>query len=234
VSERRKTLRRGLHLPVVVKGHGREGPWEETTNTMDVCHGGAALMLSRRVPMGTVLHLSLPLPEMFRRYDSTATSYRIWALVRNGDPHGPPYRTGAMFLGKHPPRGYEQNPAGLFFLPSDPQPAHAVQRSEPRYPLLITIRLRRMEEQCEGAPEELTITEDVSLGGARVRTTLPVARGELVSVAELDGPFRASALVQNVSAGDDRIVRLNLQFMNEAEAATAVKELLRRQGITVT
>jgi hypothetical protein len=234
VSERRKTLRRGLHLPVVVRGHGRDGPWEETTHTTDVCHGGAALALSRRVPLGQVLHLTLPLPEMFRRYDSTATSYRVWALVRNCDPHGPPYRTGAMFLGRNPPRGYEQNPAGLFFMPSDPQPPGAVPRSEPRYPLLLTVRLRRMEEACEGAPEELTITEDVSLGGARVRTTLPVSRGEMVSLAELDGPFRASALVQNVSQGEDKVVRLNLQFLNEVETAPAVKDLLRRQGISTT
>ena len=126
----------------------------------------------------------------------------------------------------------EQNPAGLFFMPSDPQPANAVDRAHPRYPLLVTIKLRRMEDACEGSPEELTITEDVSLGGAGVRTTLPVARGELVSLAELDGPFRASALVQNVSQGADKIVRLNLQFMNEAEAASAVRELLRRHGIT--
>ena len=232
MSERRRTLRRGLHLPVAVRGHGRDGPWEETAHTADVCLGGVALVLNHRVPMGQVLHLALPLPEMFRRYDSTASSYRVWVLVRNCDPHGPPYRTGTMFLGKHPPRGYEQNPAGLFFMPSDPQPAGAVQRSEPRYPLLLTVRLRRMEEACEGAPEELTITEDVSLGGARVRTTLPVLRGELVSLAEMDGPFRASAVVQNVAQGPDKITRLNLQFMNEAEAEAAVKDLLRRQGIS--
>lgn len=232
MSERRRTLRRGLHLPVFVRGHGRDGPWEETTNTYDVCHGGVALALTHKVPMGAVLHLSLPLPDIFRRYDSTATSYRVWVLVRNSDAQGPPYRTGAMFLGKQPPRGYEQNPAGLFFMPSDPQPAGAVPRVEPRYPLLLTVRLRRMDEQCEGGPEELTITEDVSLGGARVRTTLPVARGELVSLAELDGPFRVSALVQNVAQGADKVVRLNLQFMNEAEAAAAVKDLLRRQGIS--
>jgi hypothetical protein len=218
---------------VVVRGHARDGPWQETTHTTDVCLGGVALTLSRTVPMGLVLHLSLPLPDTFRRYDSTATSYRVWALVRNCDPHGPPHRAGAMFLGRHPPRGYEQNPAGHFFLPSDPQPAHAVQRSEPRYPLLLTVRLRRMEEHCEGASEELTITEDLSLGGAQVRTTLPVARGELVSLAELDGPFRASALVQNVAQGEDKVVRLNLQFLSEAEAAAAVKDLLRRQGISM-
>jgi hypothetical protein len=34
-----------------------------------------------------------------------------------------------------------------------------------------------------------------------------------------------------VTRGPDKITRLNLQFTNEAEAAAAVKDLLRRQGI---
>jgi hypothetical protein len=217
---------------VVVKGHGRDGPWEETTTTTDVCHGGVALSLTRSLPTGQALYLSLPLPEMFRRYDVTSPSYRVYALVRHTDPHGPPFRTGLMFLGRHPPRGFLENPCGLFFLPSDPQPAGAVARSHPRHPLLLTVRLRRLEEAREGPPEELTITEDVSLGGASVRTTLPVARGELVSLAEVDGPFRASAVVHGVARGPDRVTRLHLQFMNEDEAAAAVKDLLRRQGIS--
>ncbi len=234
MSERRRTLRRGLHLPVVVKGHGRDGPWEEKTTTSDVCRGGVALSLTRMVPMGQALYLWLPLPELFRRYDVISPVYRVYALVRNADPSGPPYRTGLMFLGRHPPHGYEENPSGLFFMPSDPQPPGAVDRAHPRYPLLLTVRLRRLDEAHEGPPEELTITEDVSLGGARVRTTLPVVKGEMVRLSEVDGPFRASAVVHNVARGADKVTRLHLQFMNEEEAAAAVKDLLRRQGISTT
>jgi hypothetical protein len=215
---------------VVVKGHAREGPWEESTSTNDVCYGGLSLGLSRRLAMGHVVQVALPLPEMFRRFDIKSPQYRVFALVRHADAPGPPFRTGLMFFGRHPPRGYEDNPSGLFFLPDDPQPGGG-DRTQPRHPLLLTVRLRRLDEGRGGPPEEITITEDVSLGGASVRTTMPVARGELVSLAEADGPFKVSAVVHNVTRGPDKITRLNLQFTNEAEAAAAVKDLLRRQGI---
>lgn len=230
MAERRRTLRRGMHLPVMLKSHGREGAWEESSTTLDVGYGGLSLQLSRPLTVGMVVHVSLPLPEIFRRHDLKSPSYRAYALVRHCEGTRPPYRVGLMFYGQRPPRGYDENPAGLFFLPSDPQPGGG-DRTQPRYPLLLTVRLRRLQEAREGPPEERTITEDVSLGGASVRTTLPLARGELVRLAEMDGPFQASAVVQNISRGADRITRVNLQFMNAEEAAAAVKDLLRRQGI---
>jgi hypothetical protein len=216
---------------VNVRGHARGSPWEETTTTADVCSGGVALHLGRPMVLGQVVHLSLPLPEIFRRYDMTSPRYRVWALVRYASAAGPPFRIGLMFLGRNPPRGHEENPDGLFFLPSDPQPAWAVDRAHPRYELTLTVRLRRLDESREGPAEEVTITEDVSLGGARVRTTLPVGKGELVRVAEVDGPFQASAVVQNAATGADKVRRLHLQFMDEEGAGRAVRDLLRRQGI---
>lgn len=215
-----------------VRGYVRGGQWEETTTTTDVCHGGVALQLSRPVAMGQVMHLSLPLPEIFRRYEVTSPSYRVWALVRYLGAQGPPYRVGLMFLGRNPPRGHDQNPEGLFFLPSDPQPAWAVHRAYTRYELMLTVRLRRLDESRPEPAEELTITEDLSQGGARVRTTLALARGERVRLAEVDGPFEVSAVVQSVTTGSDRICRLHLRFLHEEESALAARDLLRRQGIT--
>jgi hypothetical protein len=231
-EERRKCVRRSMRLPVSVRGHNRDGQlWEETTATTDVGLGGAALTLSRPMMMGQVVLLSLPLPPKMRRFDESAASYRVWSLVRYAGQQGPPYRVGLMFFGRNPPRGFDKAPGGLFFLPSDPQPAFAVKRSSVRYDLMVTVRLHRLDETGDGPCDELTITEDVSLGGAKVRTALPVAKGELVQVEEVGGPFRAAAVVHNVIEGEDRVRRLNLEFMDEDEAAAAMKELLRRQGI---
>jgi hypothetical protein len=233
LAERRKSLRRSLHLPVNVRGHARGGQWEETTATTDVSHGGVALRLSRPLAVGQVVHLSLPLPEIFRRYEVTSPSYRVWALVRYAGAQGPPYRVGLMFLGRNPPRGHEHNPEGLFFLPTDPQPAWAVQRAYTRHELMLTVRLRRLDASRAGPLDELTVTEDLSQGGARVRTTLPLAKGERVQLAETDGPFEVAAVVQNVATGADRICRVHLQFLHGDEAARAAGDLLRRQGITL-
>jgi hypothetical protein len=230
VNERRKTLRRGLHLPVVVKGHDHRGPWEERATSMDVSHGGISLNLHHPVPKGQVLFLTVPLPEMFRRHDYKAQAYNVYGLIRYVAADGPPYRLGVMFLGKHPPRGYLENPSGLVYLPTDPEEA-AENRAHPRYPVMVTMRLRRLGTPA-GPAEELTITEDVSVGGARVRTSLDVAKAELVFLTEVDGPFRAQAMVLNIVRGADNITRLNLHFMQAEEAGAAARDLLRRQGIT--
>jgi hypothetical protein len=231
-AERRKSVRRAMRLPVSVRGHTRDGTlWEETSNTTDVGQGGVGLTLVRPMMMGQVVLLALPLPSMLRRYDATAASYRVWSLVRYAGPEGPPHRVGLMFFGRNPPRGYEKSPGGLFFLPSDPQPAWAVQRTFTRHELTVTVRLHRLDEACSGPRDEVTVTEDVSLGGAKVHTTLPVAKGELVQLEEASGTFRAPAVVHNVSTGADGIRRLNLQFMDEEEAAAGMKDLLLRHGI---
>ena len=49
---------------------------------------------------------------------------------------------GVMFLGKNPPRGYDQHPAGRFLLPSDSagkKPANACRAK--RHQLAINIKL---------------------------------------------------------------------------------------------
>lgn len=232
MTDRRRSLRRGLRLPVVVKAHGRDGPWEETTTTTNVSQGGICMTLRRPAPMGQVLLLSLPLPELFRRHDLKAQTYRVYGLVRYSSSEGPPYHVGVMFLGKHAPRGYEENPAGLVFLPSDPQP-EGDNRAQPRYPVMVTMRLRRLDPPGGGRAEELTITEDLSLGGVRVRTALDLVKGELVDLVEMEGPFRAQALVLNLSRGADTITRASLHFTHPEEAMAAARDLLRRQGITV-
>lgn len=226
MKERRKSLRRGLHLPTLVRAQDVDGAWEERATTTDVANGGISLTLERLVPMGQVLFLSLPLPEIFRRHDLKAQAYRVYGLVRHVRPGGPPYRIGVMLLGKHPPRGYEEDPTALVFLPSDPQ-AQDENRMHTRYPVTVTMRLKRFSPPAE----ELTITENMSLGGARLRTSLDLIRGQMVQVAEMDGPFSAQAMVLSVKRGPDNMSRVNVYFTLPDQAEPAAHELLRRQGI---
>lgn len=229
-TERRRSLRRGLRLPAVVRGHDHNGPWEEAATTVDVSQMGISFLLKRPVPMGQILHLTAPLPELFRRHDLKAQAYNVYVLVRDASPAGPPYRVGAMYLGKLPPRGYQENPTALVYLPSDPHPS-TDHRQFPRHLVTITMSLRRLEVPSGQLAEELTITEDVSLGGARVRSALGIGRGELVLLTEMDGPFREQAIVINVVHGTDNITRLNLRLANPPQSTEAARDLLRRHGL---
>lgn len=231
-SERRRNPRMGLSVPVRVLGHDPDGtPWEEMTATDDASYGGASFPLKHSHGVGQVLSLSLPLPRDFRAYDLTETSYRIFGLVRNTRGRATGERVaGVMFIGRVPPKGYEARPGGRYRLPNDPktgpgalQPG-AERRRHERLQLFVNLRLRRLG--ISGTLEEQTVTENVSRGGARVFTTLPVSSGETLTVADLDDKVAAEALVRNVYAGPNNVMRLNLQFPD----AAAFERLLHAAG----
>jgi hypothetical protein len=217
-SERRREPRKSISVTVRVLGHDPDGtPWEEMTVTEDASYGGASFPLKRACGVGQVLSLSLPLPRNFRRYDLNETSYKIFGLVRSTRVGAAGQRVaGVMFVGRVPPKGYEAKPGGRYRLPDDPKtgPTPAERRHRDRMQLFVNLRLRR--QGVSGAAEERTVTENISRGGARVFTTLPVSDGETVTVADLDGKVVVEALVRHVYTGPDRVTRLNLQFPDAA------------------
>jgi hypothetical protein len=207
-QERRQSSRMNLAVPVRVGGHDTSGTaWEEMASVKDASPNGVALSLRHAVMRGQ---------ERLRRYDEAEQSYRIFGLVRSVGPDGGTTRVGVMFLGRHPPRGHERNPGGLFLLPSDPPPrttAPSERRQAPRLDVFVNLRLRRLDGGG-GPREEQTIAENIGRGGARVLTSMTMSRGDVVEVEEVGGPFRARAEVRNAYVGDDRIPRLNLCFLD--------------------
>jgi hypothetical protein len=203
-----------VSLPVRVQGRTPDGaPWEEMTISADASHGGTSFRVRHPLALGQVLLLSLPLPKSFRRYDLSEPSYRVYGLVRDLLP-GDPGRVGVMFLGKHPPRDWGENPAGRYLLASDPPPASRKERRQ-RQRLDVTVNFRiRRTEQPGASQEELTIAENIGKGGARVLTSMPVAKGEILEVEELGGSFRTRAEIRNVYIGSDKVPRLNLRFLD--------------------
>jgi len=119
-NERRKTLRQNLAIPLRVQGFLADGgTWEELTTTVDVSYGGACFSLGHEAELGQVLLLSLALPKRLRQYDLTASTYRVYSLVRGVRRRPEHPRLGVMFFGKYPPRGFQDRPAARYLLPSD-------------------------------------------------------------------------------------------------------------------
>jgi PilZ domain len=221
-KKRRRETRKEIDLPVHVHGYDASGaPWEEVSHTLDVASGGLAFFLKRKVAVGQVLHVSLPLPKNLRRFDLAEPSYRAYALVRDVT-YPSETRVGVMLLGKNPPRGYEQDPTGRFLLEGD-------QREYPRYDLHLNVRLRRLGAGLPGGREELTVTENLGCGGARVKTALPVTKGEVVLLEEVQRAFQERAEVMTVSIGADNVPRLGLRFVDEA-AVERMRVVLHHYG----
>ena len=218
-KERRRETRMALTLPVRVQGHDSDGTqWEEMTSSADASFGGAGFHLKHPLDVHQALHLLLPLPKSFRRYDLSEHSYRTFALVRDVRPGQGSSRVGVVFLGRHPPRDYDKNPGGRYLLPNDapppPKERRLFQRVENVY---LNMRLRRTDDVGVSGQEEQTVAENLCKAGARVMTTMPVVKGDIVIVEEMGGDFRARAEICNVYVGEDSVPRLNLRFL-DAEA----------------
>jgi hypothetical protein len=217
-ANRRTDERLGLQLPVRVQGFHADGKkWEEMTTGEDISAGGAAFPLKHEVAKGQALILTLPLPRRYRTFDLSGPTYRVFALVRKVENVKDEFRVGAMFIGKTAPRGFDENPTTRYLLPGErkPPPATNERRVEPRYELFLNLRMKRGEDAMGGALEEVTVADNLSRNGARVRTSLPIAKGEVLYLEELGGTWKTRAEVMNVTIGKDHIPRLGLKFLDE-------------------
>lgn len=215
-EHRRSSERLGVQLPVRVQGYDPDGThWEEMTTGEDISSGGAAFPLRHLVAKGQAVLLSMPLPKRYRTYDAAAASYHVYGLVRKVEITDTGVRIGVMFIGKNAPKGFDENPAARYLLPGEkrPEASPADRRAETRYSVFLNLRVER-DAGSLGALEEQTVAENLSKRGARVPTTLPIGKGEVLLLAELGGDFRCRAEVRNVYIGKDGIPRLNLRFLD--------------------
>src|SRR5262245_26727117 len=212
-KDRRKASRVPMRLPVRVQGRDADGTvWDEITTSEDANPHGIGLTLQHPVQVGQVLHLSLPFPKRLRQHDLNEASYRVYALVRNVRSARPAARIGLMLIGKHPPRGTDSLPSGLFLMPNDPVPVE--RRKFDRHAVMLAIRLEGSYALGGVVREERTVAENLGKWGAQVKTSLPVARGDIVVVEEAGG-FKTRAEIRNVTIGPDGAPRLNLLFLDE-------------------
>jgi len=240
-DDRRKAPRATLGVPVKIRGHEPDGtPWEEQATTVDSSSGGIAFPTGHSVSKGQILHLTLPLPTSLREYDFQAPEYRVYTLVRDATPQDnghTAYRVGAMFFGRIPPRGYDKSPGARFLLPWDApaedqpepsppprpapsatppnsfQPAPGDRRHFERRDVFVNLTLQQEDEWGMVLHEELTVTENIGKGGARVMTVFGFNKGDVLVVQEMGGDFTTRAEVRDV-ASNGRIRRLFLKFLD--------------------
>ena len=236
-DDRRKSPRMALGVPLSVRGHEPDGSlWEESVTTLDTSGGGIAFPSSHALSKGQILFLSLPLPRSLREFDFNDPTYRVYALVRNTVALENGQRVGVMFFGKMPPRGYDKNPTARFLLPWDepevepalaaaPRPAPAQgeapsetdpndRRRGQRHDLFVNLTLQQEDEWGAVLQEELTVTENIGPGGARVMTSLAFAKGDIVLVQDQGAAFQTRAEVREVDPANGRVRKLSLKFLD--------------------
>lgn len=190
-----------LLLPVRAQGYDPDGsPWAEMATSADASMGGAAVDLRHPVRVGQVVQLQMPLPRRFRAFDPSSPAYRVYAVVRSRQPDG---RTGLRFLPNEAPSRAAA-------------PARVERRRGARRDgaFLLMVRCIAADGELDSRRGEATVADNLGPGGARVKTSLSLARGDVVWVAEAGGPFRTRAEVRNLTLGRDGVARASVMFLD--------------------
>lgn len=218
--------------------YGRESgnrEWTEMTRLVDVTPFGARFRLMRPFDIGRLLQLTLAMPRPLRVFDHVEDQYRVWSIVRNArlleqkTPKDSLLEVGVAFIGKRPPKSYEEDPARRYEIAQTKLESQlwAAQEDSVEQLAEITIDEKRKEsrqlipvdvlvevyEADKIVTTEQSVTENISRKGAAIFTALDLQPGTFVRMS--NNRYNASALgvVRRRRAGADGITRLHLEFI---------------------
>ena len=235
-SETRRIQRMSLTLPIRVESHVNENTvWNEVTRLNDVSAFGAGFNLSRPVKRGRLIQMTIPMPRKLRSYDFSEPQYKVWGLVRscitknNGNAPNT-YSVGTAFIGKNPPKNYHNDPAMLFDIShrndgtmwqiinaqSNPDESHLPKelRRHSRYSIPANVIIELVDGEGNVLASEPTVTENLSLSGAALFTTLSAEVGSFVRVKSEQYNVSIISIVRGRRNAQDGIPRLHVEFVD--------------------
>lgn len=237
-KENRRIQRISLPLPVRVEVRiDAKVTWNEITRLSDVSAFGAGFTLKRPIKRGRMVLMTIPMPRQLRSFDYSEPQYKIWGVVRRCMSVGkssqhPEYSIGVAFTGKGPPNGYLNHPSMLYditqrsgetegfwhLIPADLQADESSlandHRRQTRFFIPEALRLEKVDDDGNILDTESTVTENISLGGASVFTTLDATEGSFVRVISDRFNVTILAVVRGSRPGQDGITRLHLEFID--------------------
>jgi hypothetical protein len=231
-----KRIRERLTLQLPVRVRCRETvelEWTEVTRLIDVTPFGASLTLKRPIEKGRLVHMTIPMPRQLRVFDHVEDQYRVWALVRHmhalasaaGAP--PVFEVGVAFIGKRPPRSYDENPAKRYEIGSpgaqqlsaveDWEPVEQPEddnRKETRHVIPVDMLIETLDEKGETELSEQAVTENISPRGAAIYTTLTLPVGRFVRLSSEQFKLSVYAAVRGHSIGPAGVPRIHVEFID--------------------
>jgi len=236
-----RRLRERFQLALLVRVQCRESvdhEWTEMSRLVDVTPFGARLRLKRPTETGRLLLLTLAMPRQLRCFDHVEDQYRVWSLVRSVRFLDPKIEKGALveiglaFVGKRPPRSFEEDPArryeiaktsteaGLWSLTENSAEGVSEtfsndKRKESRHVIPIEVLIEVFDKNGELSQSESTVTENISARGAAVFTTLELSPGRFLKISSQQYGVSMLAVVRGRRTGADNMPRLHLEFLGD-------------------
>lgn len=230
-----KRIRERLELKLPVRVHCRETTdleWTEITRLIDVTPFGAGFTLKRPVEKGRLLHMTIPMPRQLRVFDHVEDQYRVWALVRyirQGAVKGSTgqFEVGVAFIGKRAPRSYEENPAKRYEIGElsteslaslqelqDSESAADDKRRLTRHNIPVDMLIETLDDTGAVEMSEHTVTENISLRGAAIYTTLDLPIGRFIRLSSEQYKVTVFAAVRASSMGPAGVPRIHVEFID--------------------
>jgi hypothetical protein len=235
-KEKRRIQRISLPLPsrVEVKINDQVS-WNEITRLTDVSAFGAGFSLKRPLKRGRLALVTVPMPRQLRSFDYSDPQYKVWALVRRCIPVRTPddemrYSIGVAFIGKNPPPKYIEDPSTLYEIShrnedglwhisetdddADQSKLSKEERRQTRFFIPEMVTLEVLDADGNISHTETTVTENISLGGAAVFTSLTVDNGAFVRISSDRHNIKIISVVRGTRKGPDGLMRLHLEFID--------------------
>lgn len=218
--------------------YGRESgnrEWTEMTRLVDVTPFGARFRLMRPFDIGRLLQLTLAMPRSLRVFDHVEDQYRVWSIVRNArlleqkKPKDSLLEVGVAFIGKRPPKSYEENPARRYEIAQTKLESQLWAAQEDAVEQLAEIMIdEKRKESRQLIPvdvlievyeadkivsTEQSVTENISRKGSAIFTALDLQPGTFVKMSNERYNASVLGIVRRRRAGADGITRLHLEFI---------------------
>lgn len=235
-GENRRIQRISLGLPTRIEVKiDQDNSWNEITRLSDLSAFGAGFNLKRPVKRGRLLFMTVPMPRQLRCYDYMEPQYKVWGLVRrcimtNNMFDGENYAHGVAFIGKNPPVSYLDNPAKLYDIvhreeqglwhiaEAPPMPDESALpkdlRRHSRLSIPESLLLETLDENGLVTGTETTVTENISLGGAAIFTSLKAETGSFLRVTSERHSVSLISVVRGKRIGTDGIPRVHIEFVD--------------------
>ena len=236
-KDARKTNRIGLSLPVRIECKVNQTvSWQEITRLSDVSAFGAGFNIPRPIKRGRLIHMTIPMPRQLRCFDHAEAQYKIWGLVRHCVPFRKypaapeSYAIGTAFIGKNPPVSFFEDPSKLYdvekregegfwtIVEASARPNESSLpkefRRHSRYAIPVNIMLESLDEDGNVESGEMTVTENISLSGASVFSTLNAGVGSFIRVTSDQYNASIVAIVRGKRNGKDGLPRLHIEFID--------------------
>lgn len=213
-ANRRARARFELSIAVSATGYSEgSGDWHEAVRSIDLSRSGCCIVLRRRVLVGSVLYLRMPMPTILRKHEYIDKIYATYAIVRWTRPPRDGFRpVGVEFIGELPPPGFSERPWATFHISSW---QGANRRAELRNRVSEAIEIEFFDESEQLIKKSSGFIEDISSSGVRVCAQTPPLEADLIRIIRPKASVALFAVVRNRFRGRDGYERLCAKFISE-------------------